>query len=234
MSYSSYLSSRLSETSDPKHAPRIREGLAGTLNPELPASMDAAILEIGPGAGHFLDLLRSLGYRRMRAIEYDAECAESLKARHDVEHVLDCPGFLRAHPGSFDLIVLLNVVSHLDHNPLLELLASSRLALAPGGKVIIQTFNAALPSAFYTMANDFTHRIAFTEYSLRQVLRLAGFVDITVRGSVLPDGGPLRALFKFARAALNLGNRLRLTLERGAGGNPTTYAKLLLAVAHRP
>ena len=61
-----------------------------------------------------------------------------------------------------------------------------RKALKPGGRAIMATPNMALVSGLVQRYTDFTHEVGFTERSLEQVLRVAGFSVIDIYGEELP------------------------------------------------
>ena len=82
------------------------------------------------------------------------------------------------------LIVLNDVIEHLEKQELFDLLDAARNALTEGGTLFIKVPNMANPYTGATsFALDFTHQLVFTEISLRQVLLATDFSDITIIGA---------------------------------------------------
>jgi SAM-dependent methyltransferase len=228
-----YLTSRLNEAQEGMDLERLFRVLDATFSPYLPEDRNSPILEVGFGRGGFLDYLNARGYEAYAGVETDRECFEACRGRHRVHVVDDTTDFLHQRPARFEVVVLRQVISHLERDDALSLLRGAREALTDGGRVALETFNAALPTAGYTLANDLCNRVAYTEHSLRQVLILAGFRDITVVGSDAPTHGFRGLAFRVARRLVLAPTRLRMALERGRGGNPTIWSKNLLAIARK-
>lgn len=152
-----------------------------------------------------------------------------------MELVEDAASWLWLRPASFNAVVLRHVVPHLDRSTAVEFVSSVRQALRPGGIVLAQAFNGALASAPYTIANDLTHRVTYTEHSLRPLLRLAGFTSTIVLPLEPMSGRGLHAYgLRSARGLVRALRGATLVAERGASGNPTIFTKDLLAVANPP
>jgi 2-polyprenyl-3-methyl-5-hydroxy-6-metoxy-1,4-benzoquinol methylase len=233
MSDVGYVTSRLGPANPVPDLERAFRQFDADIAPSLPDDRSATIVEIGFGLGAVLDYLKARGFDRYQGIETDPECVEACREGHPVELVADTSEFLASSPGTYDLVILRNVIAHLDHEAALSLLRSARSSLTADGAILVETFNAALSSAAYTLANDFTHRVAYTEHSLRQVLLVAGFSEISVRGGSLVVGGVRGLVYRLGRAAHIGALRLRLVLERGMGGNPTIWSKSLVALARK-
>ena len=226
-----YLSSRLALANSELDERRIERDIELNIAPHLPGNREAQILEIGFGLGSFLDFVAAAGYRRYEGVDVDPECFELVSQRHPVQLVESASNYLTGKEQFYDAIVMRNVIAHLGRHQAVELTSRCRRALSVGGIFVLQTFNAALASGSYTLANDLTHRVAYTEHSLRQLLLLGGFDVISVR-PVRPAMGRLRGrLFALLRAVYCHGVRARYAVERGLGGNPTIYSKELIAVA---
>jgi hypothetical protein len=71
---------------------------------------------------------------------------------------------------------MIDVLEHFTRPEALELAETIRTrALAPQGRLIIQVPNMQSPFATLNLYHDITHQWAYTEASLRQLLRSAGF-----------------------------------------------------------
>jgi len=157
--------------------------------PYLPTNKDARILDVGCGPGLLLGYLVRLGYAN--AIGIDISCAQitaaaayGLRDRAILADVFD----YAAQKGTiWDVIVCNDVIEHISLDKLLTLPSLFAKSLRPGGIVIIRTCNADCPIATRGRYIDLTHTIAFTEYSLRQLMR--GFDGRIIDQNV---GKPLR------------------------------------------
>ncbi len=229
-----YAETRFLEASEQLDVSRLYRDFALNYLALLPVDRSARCLDLGCGLGFFLDWLGSLGYSNRQGVDISGDCVEATAKRHPAELVSDSREFLEARAGHWDLIVVRHVIAHLEYRETIPLLSAIYRALAPGGRLLLETFNGALPTATYTLANDFTHRQMFTEASLRQVLRLGDFEIVEVRPGRNVRSGARAALYGAARALYERWLRVTFLLERGAGNNPTTFAKFLVAIGDRP
>lgn len=167
---------------------------------------DAEILEIGPGFGVFLELLKKQGYTGVRAFEICTSYAEALRARgFDVSDGPSTVEFLRMSVQDYDAIVLIDVLEHVDPNESFELMIALRENLKPGGKVIIQVPNRSGLFGNNTYFADITHRAGYNELGLQALLKTAGFARSEAYEMRLP------------RSLANLGRSLcRRIVFRGA------------------
>lgn len=174
----------------------------------LPASMDAAILDAGSGAGHFLYYLKNKGYSNFTGIDMSPQqvdfCRKNISENVVLADVFD---YLKERHGVFDLISLNDVLEHIPKEKVILLLSLLRANLKVGGKLILKTPNLGNFFSVYLRYKDFTHETGFTERSLRQVLWLAGFREITIFGPEAPrsknlKGRMQRALELFMRFVL--------------------------------
>jgi 2-polyprenyl-3-methyl-5-hydroxy-6-metoxy-1,4-benzoquinol methylase len=172
----------------------------------LPADKSAKILDLGCGMGHFLNFLENEGYKNYLGIDLSEENIEFCKKNgFNVKHgnIFD---FLRNSPGSFDAIIMNDIIEHLEKTEILELLKIILTKLNSGGRLIIKAPNASNPiMASSSRYYDFTHELLFTEESLSQVLRISGFTKV----SIYPQDlyvfyyNPLNYLAKFFNFLLN-------------------------------
>jgi 2-polyprenyl-3-methyl-5-hydroxy-6-metoxy-1,4-benzoquinol methylase len=165
---------------------------------DMPADRSVRIADLGCGAGELLDYLASEGYHD--AVGIDASAPQvRLAHEHSEARVIqgDVFAFLDQHPGEIDVILAVDLLEHLDKDEVLELLRRARAALRPGGRIIVQTCNAASPMFGRVRFGDFTHELAFTDRSIRQVLLEADLAPLAVHEIAMPVHG-MRSL---ARAA---------------------------------
>ena len=95
----------------------------------------ASILDVGCGTGHLLERCAALGLRRA-GIELNAERAAFARAKAGCE-VFQTPIEDFHSPDPFDVITLMDVLSHLPSFD--RLFVSVRSLLAPGGRLLIKT-----------------------------------------------------------------------------------------------
>lgn len=225
--YSRYRTAGFTDT-DPA---AVAEGYSYLLR-HLPGP-DRKVLDLGCGGGEFLDFLAQHGYSAAGGIDYSEEQIARCHARglHRVEQVADAHHFLRQHQGEFDCVVMNDVLEHIPKTQCVRLLEDIRTALGSGGRCVVKVPNAANVFGLVARYLDFTHEIAFTETSLRQVLLAAGYSDVKVTGL------PVRFALRPKRIAYWTANRLYMTLHRAAyvaavgSDAPTILTKLLVASA---
>jgi 2-polyprenyl-3-methyl-5-hydroxy-6-metoxy-1,4-benzoquinol methylase len=196
----------------------------------LPANRDARILDLGCGMGHLLYYLSRKGYELASGIDVSPELAEyAARAGLRVEHSEDPVEVLRSRPGQYDLIFMKDVIEHLPRDVVVPTVRAILDALKPGGRAVIETENGVTPSGIYVFAKDFTHQTLFTEESLAQAIRIAGFQRVEVRGRVLGTG-PLGRIWERARRVALWPYRGLLFVDR-AGAVPRIWDRNLMAIA---
>jgi SAM-dependent methyltransferase len=165
----------------------------------LPASRTAPVLDVGCGPGLFLAYLQQCGYTDVTGIDWSAsEVARAGEAGIRGVVQAEATGFLAGVKDRYGLIALLNVFEHLHKDEVLTLLRQLHAALAPGGRVIAVTPNGLSPFAGATRYWDFSHELAFTPASWRQLAATAGF-----QPPVFEEYGPVpHSLAGLVRCAL--------------------------------
>ncbi|MCM8761088.1 MAG: class I SAM-dependent methyltransferase [Candidatus Omnitrophica bacterium] len=149
----------------------------------LPSDKHANILEIGSGAGQFLFYLKDKGYSNIEGIDIGEEQIRFLNKLGIKGSVISSiPSYLDSRSNHYDLIVMNQVIEHFSKDELWENLRSIYGSLKPGGILLVATPNMACVSGLFQRYTDFTHEIGFTERSAYQVMRIAGFKDIAIRG----------------------------------------------------
>ena len=161
----------------------------------LPADRGARILVVSCGAGYLVDLLAKEGYRNVVGIDSDPEKIAYATRRGLPCEVGEAFPYLERDAEPFDVIVPEQELNHLTLDETIEFLELCRRNLRPGGLVIVYGLNGANPLVgSENLAHNIDHFYTFTDYSLRQVLQLAGYRDIEV--------APLK-LYVFWRNPLN-------------------------------
>lgn len=146
----------------------------------LPRDKNARILDVGCGLGFFLYFLKAEGYVNHKGIDIGQEQIDSCirEVTQQVELVPDTRSYLAGHQSSYDVIVINDVLEHLDEDELFPILEAARDALSLKGRLIVSVPNAACLTSLVTRYADMTHRRLFTEGSLTQLLLCAGFSQV--------------------------------------------------------
>lgn len=198
----------------------------------LPAQRSATILDVGCGPGHFLSWLREWGFTGARGVDL-SDNAVRFCMQHGLaaERVLDVREYLEARPQTFDLVTMNDVIEHFMYEEVVDILRLCRGSLRPGGHLLVKTINMANWGGLYLRYADFTHRVGFTETSLRQVLLAAGFQSVRVEPYRVPSGGIRRNVWRIAGRVLQQFRRAKLFVDLGAD-TPRVLSKTLFAVAN--
>jgi len=200
----------------------------------LPADKSARIVDLGCGYGSFLYFLHTRGYKDIRGVDRSAEQVAAAR-KLGINHISqdDCRGFLENQSDEFDCLTAIDLLEHFPKEEVLSLLRAIHGALRPGGKLILRVPNADGPFGAKILYADLTHELAFTPFSIRQALAVAGFE----RAQLYAEGPRVHGFLSAARwlawqgiCALML---LYLAAETGRlRGHILTQN--LIAVAHKP
>jgi 2-polyprenyl-3-methyl-5-hydroxy-6-metoxy-1,4-benzoquinol methylase len=207
----------------------------------LPEDKNARILDVGCGWGSLLLSLSCAGYRRLEGVDLSPE--QTAIGNHAAEgrvliHCADGREFLSRHRSEFDLITLISVIEHIPTSEVVPFLNQVRLALAPGGRVVLFAPNMANLTSAWIQFSDITHATGFTELSIQQALDQAGFVDHHLVRSNARD----LSRWQISRPwrGLGLGQLANEALHRaiyhitGQSPRPTCFAANLEVYSHRP
>ena len=105
------------------------------------------VLEIGCGLGSFLYFLQQYGFVNYSAIDLSEECVSScidmgLGSQANLERA-DAFDFLKNSPKKFDVIVMNDVIEHIEKEKIVEMLKLIYVSLADGGRLIIKVVNSS-------------------------------------------------------------------------------------------
>jgi 2-polyprenyl-3-methyl-5-hydroxy-6-metoxy-1,4-benzoquinol methylase len=147
--------------------------------PHMPADKSARILVISCGPGYLLKMLRERGYSAVLGIDSDAAKVEVAR-RHQLPcEVARAFEFLADKRSEYDVIIPEQELNHLTLDETVEFLSLCRQALRPGGRVVVYAMNAANPMVgSENLSHNIDHFYLVTEYSLGQILALAGFQHV--------------------------------------------------------
>ena len=157
-----------------------RQYFRKTILPHLPMDRQVSILECGSGYGRNIKALREAGYTNVTGVDFSEEQVRYAREELALDgvHCADAAAFLRESPARFDVVLLLDVMEHLEVDQTIEWLQLIRSKLTPSGTLVIQVPNALCPMNLYRYL-DVTHYRSYTDRSMAQTLRLAGFSDMT-------------------------------------------------------
>lgn len=163
----------------------------------LPVDFNAKIIDIACGTGEVVYWLNQKGYRNVEGIDISSEnvqIANSLGIKNIKQ--ADLRSYLTDKNEYYDVILAIDIIEHFNKKEIVEILNLICKALKSEGKLIIKTPNAEGIFGSRYRYFDFTHEIAFTEWSLKQVLSLAGFRKTYFKEAITGSHG-VRSTIKF-------------------------------------
>jgi len=201
--------------------------------PLAPKDRNARILVISCGPGYLVNTLAKNGFTNVVGIDSDES-----KIAHAASRGLNCETaeafpYLHGRENEFDVIIPEQELNHLTLEEQLEFLQMCRAALKADGYVVVYGLNGANPMVgSENLSHNIDHFNTFTEYSLSQVLGLAGFRNVRTM--------PLK-LYVFWKNPLNyVGLAITATYEfycrimfKLYGKNVKILSKKLAAIAYR-
>jgi len=160
--------------------------------PHLPENKDIKILEIGCGWGKFLKALELSGYNNLTGIDVSGQQVEIAKKYIGLKNIFvaDAINYVDKSDDKFDVVILSDVLEHLQNDYAVELFIKIYDKLNKNGRIIVQVPNgmSLLNPIRYA---DITHVQAFIPQSLGQIFRLSGFNHIQCF-AVPPKGAGLK------------------------------------------
>ena len=161
----------------------ITRRLAAAYLPDIDRLVGAGgVVDIGPGRGEWLTLLREHGIAGY-GIDVNVACIAACQAKGlEVVHTEAAPHLQGLPMGSLDMVTAFHVIEHLDIDELLELIGAAHHALRPGGCLLVETPNPTnLVMAACDFYNDPTHRAPLPPDLTEYLVGAAGFEAIEVR-----------------------------------------------------
>lgn len=138
------------------------------------------VADLGCGPGTLVAWLKNQGCAQVSGVDFSHEQVANAHAL-GLEEVVqgDIFEFLATN-DDFDLLFARDVIEHFDRQMVFDFLKAAHRALRPGGRLILQVPNAQSPYFGRVRYGDFTHELAFTGGSMRQVLNAAGYSSISI------------------------------------------------------
>ncbi len=185
--YATYADTAPNGRPDGTSGPRERQQYLRRYRRFLPRDDTAPILDIGCGAGGFLDALQSEGYSCLEGIDLSPSQVRAATAR-GLKNITLAPAvdYLKARRGRYATITAFSVLEHQTRTELFELLDAIRDALRPGGCLIAVVPNAKGLFGAHVRFADITHELSFTPMSVSQMCAVIG-----LEAPVVLEHGPL-------------------------------------------
>lgn len=147
--------------------------------PHLPKNENVKIVEVGCGYGRFVKSLEELNYKNVSGFDISKEQINYAKEKLKLKNVFvaDAKDFFKDENVKYDVVLVFDVLEHLEIEDSINLLKLIKNSLAPNGILILQVPNAMAPLSPHRHW-DLTHRRAYTTHSMSQSLLLAGYKNI--------------------------------------------------------
>lgn len=198
---------------------------------EIASDQNAKILDWGCGGGGLIDYLKSLGCSSVNGLEVNLTFA-----REDIYIDSDTIAWLEKRPEKYDVIITCESVYYVVKSEQERLWFAFYGALAPGGKIIVMTFNGAIESSNWIFQKDLAIKLIPNEVLLRNLAISAGFESINLF-SVVPANQTLvgKIVSYLFNAFRVVSYKLKYISERGLDSqNPTIFTKQILLKATKP
>lgn len=216
--YKNYVSSGQSRSTHGKGRSlnELEKDLVVKLKRFLPNAKDSQVLDLGCGSGQFLYVMQKEGYSNTSGVDISEEQVEAALER-GVKNVVvgDILDYMEKSEKHFDLILLVDIIEHLQTGEVHRLLSSIRNRLSPAGKVLVHVPNGEGLFGMRIRYGDATHETAFTPRSLHQVFITARFSEV----KVFEDKPPITSIKRFLQRVywefFSFWFRMALTSESG-------------------
>ena len=147
----------------------------------LPEKRDMKILVISCGAGYMLNTLKKNGYANTIGIDSDPDKIAVAQNHMLNGEAVNAFAFLENSSQRFDLVFAEQEINHLTKEEIKSFLKLCHENLTDNGKLVVHSLNGANPiTGSEALAQNIDHYNTLTEYSLKQLLQAAGFVNTKV------------------------------------------------------
>lgn len=141
---------------------------------------DANLLEVGFGNGGFLSFCRGLGIQ-IQGTEANLTLVQHALQQGFIARVAEDMGRLPA--ASFDAIISLDVIEHIEPNETASFLQSCLRLLKPGGRLLLRFPNGDSPFSISNFNADITHKNWISAEKLKYYASNAAVSDIRIMGT---------------------------------------------------
>lgn len=190
--------------------------LARLIKKHLPGKKDISIADMACGHGRLIYCLKKYGYHNIQGVDISAEQVELAHEFGLMEvKCQSIESFLDGKKDAYDVLLLIDILEHLDKGQLFVLLDLVNNSLGHKGIVVIHVPNAEGIFGGKIRYSDFTHENSFTTQSMTQILTACGFKNIKCLEDK-PVVHGLKSLIRFVLwQILTLPYRLLMAAETG-------------------
>jgi 2-polyprenyl-3-methyl-5-hydroxy-6-metoxy-1,4-benzoquinol methylase len=157
----------------------------------LPKDKRVKIIDIGCGRGDFLLFLKRNGYANIEGIDLDGENVRHCRKCGLNVNKMDLFKFVEKVEGQYSVIVMNDVIEHIERHRVIPLLKRLRSKLEDGGSLFIKTVNCNNVYGLSAFFSDFTHLVGYTEEKIEHIALLGGFRSCDVKNLFIYPGVPL-------------------------------------------
>jgi SAM-dependent methyltransferase len=184
----------------------------------LPQDRKARIVDLACGPGALLHFMEQAGYRNIAGVDVSEEqIAVAARLGISSASCATLEEFLAAQDeASVDAVLAIDILEHLTRPQVMEMLAAVRRVLKPGGRCIAHVPNSDGLFGMRIRYGDFTHELAFSPSSARQVFRVSGFREVRCFEDKPRVHGPVSLARRIIWDVGTLPSRLLLAAESGA------------------
>jgi SAM-dependent methyltransferase len=158
-------------------------------------SPPARILEIGFGAGRFLDWARRRGYS-VTGVEVIGELVDRARAAGHAVFQGTPQTVIDPMTQKFELIVAFDVFEHLSVEELVNLLKFLRTILCAKGRILARFPNGGSPFGVCWQNSDITHVTTLSAERIRQLALVAELRVLSVTNAARPMAGSRNRMLK--------------------------------------
>ncbi len=142
-----------------------------------PRGRSLRILDLGCGIGGYVKVFLDHGFAQISGVDISME---SIQAAHrfgipQVRQADIREAIRSTEPGTYDAILLLDVLEHFDREEAIGMMKEIYRVLRPNGFVVLHVPNAEGIFGSKIRYSDLTHEMAYTHKSLAQLCRTVGF-----------------------------------------------------------
>lgn len=186
------------------------------INNHFPKDRSSSIIDLGCGHGSFLYFIKKSGYNNCLGIELSKE-EVALAHKYGIPEVnhSELQSYLATNQEKYDVILLMDILEHLESQEVINLLDNISARLSPNGRLIMHVPNAEGIFGMRIRYGDFTHENSFTPKSVEQILNITGFENIQVFEDKPPIHGLTSLVRRFLWTLLTFRYRLLLAAETG-------------------
>jgi len=139
-----------------------------------------SVLDVGCGAGLFLQYLKHRGFRDVVAVDYDEHMRAALAGVEQAGFTIEtteAEAYVDKVQGRrrFDRIVLFDILEHMELDQCVSILRKLHGILDAGGKILIRVPNVSSPWGLRMQFDTFDHVTPFSPGRLHEIAVLAGY-----------------------------------------------------------